>query len=415
MAHPAAQVSHKSGTEMAQKRGRKTDADRSAELANSLPRGITIGEWHDGRAKPFFVRHGSRDSRKLESFASEQERNDTADKLAGATTEHGTEILGFDAAELREYREFRARCAAPLAELEALWARDQAAKTLTVETAATRYMALWTGKEPAFRHVRLHMKRLTGHFGAMSLASLSTDLLRDFNERLRNPEDGKPMSDVTKRDHLKNWNSFFVRCVLERWIQFNPCDLITLPTVDEKDRDILTPRQIFDLLKANRDRPVVGKLAFELFGGLRSSSAARLMPEHVKRESKGIRLPGAKHKSGKAKFRQKHPDALWAWYDHSQPALWEVTAGVYDERKHDAFTRANVDNPGNVLRNSFITYMLAFTNDPPLVSRLAQHSSLKMLEIYEGVATEQDAALVMRMTPEAVGMEWAEFVDLVNH
>lgn len=405
----AAQNATAGATATAQRRGRKTEAQRSTELAESLPKGIQIGHWADGRRKPFFVRFGK--ERRLESFFDEQSRNDRAEKLAEAMVEHGAATLDeIDSAEWRRWKDFRARCTAPLHELEALWAKHEAERKITCAIAAERYKALFKGTEPGYSHMVLHLKRLTDAYGVLPLADLSHQSLRELNDKLTNPKTGMPMSDVTKFDHRKNWNKFFARAVLERWIQYNPCDLFTLPTPVEKDRDVLSARQIFDLLKANREQPVIGRIAFELFGGLRASSAARLSPDHIKRDKKGIRLPGAEHKSGKTKFRQGHQTVLWEWYDHCAPNLWTVTKGTYDERKHEAFVRANIVNEGNVCRNSFATYMLALTNNPPLVARLMQHISLKMLEIYEGVATEEDAKLVMAMTPQAVLLSWEEFV-----
>jgi site-specific recombinase XerD len=400
-----------SGTKVAQKRGRRTEADRTAELADSLPEGITIGRWGDGRAKPFFVRHGPRTARVLESFAVERDRNDAAEKLAQGREAEGSAILGFDAAEWREWKAFRTRCPAPLHELEALWRGQAKDRSLKVSDAAKRYMATRSPDDPAFRHIRLHVRRICDAIGATPLVDVTGDMIRLLMERLVNPENGKPMSDVTKGDHLKNWNSFFERCVLEGWILRNPCALVQRPKVVEEDRDVLSARQIFDLLKANRDQPVVGRLVFELFGGMRFSSVARMSADHVKRDVKGIRMPGAEHKSTKTKFRQGHPDVLWEWFDHVGDAMWtDVTLKNYEERKREAFVRARVDNPGNVLRNSFATYMLAATSNAPLVARLMQHSSLKMLEIYEGVATEQDAKLIMAMGPAAVALEWEAFV-----
>lgn len=403
-----AQVGTDDGTKPAQKRGRRTEAERTAEIAASLPAGIQLGAYTDGRGKPWYVRYGQ--ERRVKSFAAESERNDFAETLAAKREEQGAGVLDVDLGAWAQWQAFRKRCPAPLDELERLWARHTAAQGLTVENAVAVYMARWKGTEPAFRHVRLHLKRLREEFGALALDAVTPELLKEFNERLVDPKTGLPMAEVTKFDHRKNWNGFFEHCVLARLTTFNPCDLFVLPTPGEQERDILTARQIFDLLAANREQPVVGRLAFELFGGLRASSAARLTPEHVKRESKGVRLPGAAHKSGKVKFRQGHPAALWAWYDHASPALWEVRTGSYDERKTEAFIRARVENPGNVLRNSFATYLLAATNNPPAVARLMQHTSLKMLEIYEGVATEADAALVLAMTPAAVAGTWEQFL-----
>jgi site-specific recombinase XerC len=404
----AAQDGTRNGTKTAQKPGRRTEADRTVELENTLPVGITIGRWTGERGKPFYVRHGR--DRKVVSFEGEQDRNDYAEKLAQKRETGGTEALDFDPAVLREWRAFRARCPAPLHELERLWAKHEAARKTLVSGCAGRYLANWSGKEPGFDHIKLHLKRLTDAYGSLPIGELTGDLLRELARGLTSSRSGKPVSEVTRYDHRKSWSRFLNWCVIDRVIDFNPCESFVLSKPKEQDRDILTARQIFDVLKANRNEPVIGRMAFELFGGLRSSSAARLRPELVRRDIKGIRMPGAEHKSTKAKFRQGHPEVLWAWHDHAAPGMWGVTTGSYDERKHDAFVRAHVANPGNVLRSSFATYLLALTNNPGLVARLMQHTSLSMLEIYEGVASREDAELVMAMTPDAVKLSWDHFV-----
>jgi hypothetical protein len=405
----AAQDGTEDGTKTAQKRGRRTEAQRTAELTAALPVGITIGRWKGERPKPFYLRAGR--DRRVESFASEQDRNDEAEKLAERRERDGLGALEVDMGEWREWRAFRSRCTAPLHELEELWRRREAERKVLLSDATSRFLGTWTGQEPAYDHVQLHLRRLTDAYGALPLADVTGELLQELNERLVNPKTNRPLAAQTKFDHRKNWNLFFEWCVtVARLIGFNPCNAFRLKAPVEQDRAILTARQIFDLLHANLDQPVIGRMAFELFGGLRASSAARLTAEDVRRDIKGVRLPGAAHKSGKAKFRQRHPSVLWAWFDHTDPALWDVTTGVYDERKHDAFVRAKVENPGNVLRSSFITYLLALTNNPGLVARLSQHTSLKMLEIYEGVASEQDAERVMAMTPQAVRLGWERFL-----
>src|SRR4051812_12692031 len=93
--------------ETAQGRGRKSEARRSIELKESLPEGVQIGCWSDGRGKPHFVRFGA--ERTVESFASEQDRNDRAEALAAALIEHGATALDVDMGEWRRYQDFRRR------------------------------------------------------------------------------------------------------------------------------------------------------------------------------------------------------------------------------------------------------------------------------------------------------------------
>lgn len=417
----AAQDGTGRAAEKAQGRGRRSEVDRSAELAISLPQRVQIGQWKDGRGKPWFVRHGI--ERRVESFANEQDRNDRAEALAGALIEHGATALDVDMSEWRRYQDFRRRVPAPLHELESLWLKHGRHDRILATDACTKYLALRTQEmgNDNNRHMGLHLRRMCEACGKIALNDITPAHLRTIVAELLHPKTGKPMALQTKHDHLKNWNTFFERSVLEGWCDKNPCALVMLPQVLAVDKEILKPREVFDLLKANRKEPVIGRMAFEVFGGLRASSAARLASDHVKREKKAIRLPGAvideetneaviNHKSRKTVFRQGHPEVLWAWFDHIGEKMWTIRKGSYDEYKRQAFIRSGVNNPGNILRDTFASYLFAATNNLPLVSSLMQHTSIKTTLIYVGVAEEGDAKLVMAMTPAAVALTWDKFL-----
>lgn len=413
----AAQNGTRFGTVTAQKRGRRSEADRTAELAGTLPRGIRIGVWGDGRSKPFFVRHGK--ERTVQSFASEQERNDCAEKLAQAKEEGGTGVLNLNVAEWREWVAFRARCPAPLAELERLWHERGTGSAPLVKDAVPRYLKLRLAEDihedsDTYRHMKLHLQRLIDRFGPLRIDQVHPDSLRELMAELKGRKAGTLASKDTKRDHRKNWNTFFQRAVDEEWCSRNPCAKVKPPKIRKQEKEPLPPRAIFDLLKANRDEPVVGRMVLELFGGLRAASAERLKKEHLKFDTKGIRMPGAvrdpvtgeiinNHKSGTTKFRQGHPAVLWAWLHHVGDAAWtEITEANYAPQKSEAFKRAGVINPGNVLRDTFCSYHLAAFKDRALTALLMQHKRMNQTETYEGVAEEADAKLVMAMMPETV-------------
>jgi integrase len=218
------------------------------------------------------------------------------------------------------------------------------------------------------------------------------------------------------RNQRKDVNVFFKRAVEEEWIAKNPCAMVKPPKVFLKDKPPMPVRDIFELLRANREEPVVGRLALEIFGSLRCSSVARARPEWIDWEARGIRLPGANeegdeqlHKSGRTLFRQGHPPVLWEWLKHGGDEMWEVTRYMYPQRKGQAFIRAKVKNPGNGLRRSCASYQLAMTKSVGPVSYLMQHKHQSTTQIYEGVAKESDARLFMAMTPEAVRLSWEEF------
>ena len=420
----AAQDGTGNGTETAQRRGRKTEAQRSAELAQALPEGIQIGKWRDGRAKPFFIRFGA--DRRVQSYEVEQDRNDAAEKMAEAREKEGSAILDFDPDAWREWKAFRKRCPAPLHELEELW-RNTRHDTMLVKDAIPRYMALRLSEDVAkdsdtHRHMDLHLTRLSDALGALRLDQVTPDLIRDLMGKLLARDRKSKASNDTKRDHRKNWNTFFQRAVDEDWCAKNPCAKVKPPQVFEQDKVPLTPREIFELLKHNHDQPIIGRLALELFGFLRNASAQRLKKEDLSFDRRGIRLPGAardeetgqmviNHKSKKTKFRQGHPPVLWAWLEYAAEECWtEIGEHNYDFRKGEAFLRARVKNAGNVLRDSCISYHLAAFKNPPLTSYLAQHARMSQTETYEGMADETDAKLVMAMTPDAVKLPWEQFL-----
>jgi site-specific recombinase XerC len=153
---------------------------------------------------------------------------------------------------------------------------------------------------------------------------------------------------------------------------------------------------------ANRDEPVAIRVALEAFGGLRYSTAGRIGWENIKFAERGIEMPGALHKSGKRKFRQGHPENLWAWLelakDKDHP-VWAMTFRQYRFAKRQARMRAKVETPHNVWRHSFASYLLAKTKSLPTVGYLMQHRHTSTTEIYEGVANEADAAIYFGIVP----------------
>jgi site-specific recombinase XerD len=376
------------------------DRKRTKELMDTLPRGITIGHRKDGRPKPFFVRYGR--PRKVESFATEKERNEKAAELDSEKEQHGTSVLNYDPAEWKEFQE---------------WKATYKKTAMTVKDAVVKYMALRLAEDvvkdsDTHLHISLHLSRFEAVFGIRTLDSVTADDIRAWLASLKNPKTGEPMGKVTIKGHRKDVNTFFKRSVAEEWCRKNPCAVVKPPRLDDEEKVPLKPKEIFDLLKFNAGEKVIGKVVLELFGGMRASSAGRTIKDNINFAERGIAMPGQKHKSGKRKFRQGHPDVLWAWLTIAPDETWEIGAKNYAHLKSLAFVRARVKNPGNVLRDSFASYLLALTKDMGKVGYLMQHTRSSTTEGYEGIATEAEAKLVMAMTPEAVKLNWEEFLAL---
>lgn len=398
------------------------ESKRTQLLRKSLPLGISIGKRTDGRPKPFFVRFGP--DRTVESFETESARNRRADTLAAGVSREGTAVLDFNPAEWRQLQEFKRRTGVSLAEAEVIvnQVRGNLRLNLTVSEAIVRYKALRSGEglsRDTTSHTRLHLERLEESFGALPLFLMTPEKVREWMDLVRQKFG---LGSIAVRHHRKTVHMFFERALIEKWTTDNPCKAVVPPKVIEKETTVLKARDIFELLKANREEPVIGKIALELYGFLRCSSVERIRPDDVKWSSLGIVMHGSiideetgaeeiGHKSKRRKFRQGHPPIMWAWLKHAGAACWsDITSKNYDERKKEAFTRARVENPGNVLRHSCASYVLAATKNFPYVSYMMQHTSLRMTERYEGIVEELESKMVLAMTPEAVLLEWGSFV-----
>jgi site-specific recombinase XerD len=396
----------------------------SEKLSLALPRGIKIGTWKNAaqRRKPYFVRYGT--NRALESFVTEEARNTRAEELALKTEKHGTDSLNVRGADVAEWTLFKAETGATMAQVREMWARHEAqrAKTMTVQTAVDTYLALRLSEDidkntNTYRQMRRHLVDvLSVAFGTKRLAEVTATDLRELLAKTKNRDGTGPALPITKKGYRKNWMTFFTRACAEKWITENPCAAVVPPKVSEKEKELLGIKRAFEFLKANLSEPVMPRVALEMWGYMRASSAGRVLKEHVNFEEKGLRMPGKLHKSKKGKFRQGHSPVLWEWLARATDETWELSEKMYAVRKSQAFLRAGIQivnrEVHNVLRHSCISYTLAAIKNTPHVCYMAQHSSLKVTEGYEGVATERDGKLWEKLTPKAVAGTWEDFQKL---
>lgn len=398
---------------MATKRDRRSSSNDDQKTTWRPPRGIRYLPERKGRPRPWLLEWRVNGERQTQAYASEADRELAARELVEKKGEFGTEVLTFDPAEWRRWLAFKAEAPAGIDPMVILheWQHfrqgtDAAGSDMTVADAITRYKELrWHVDDAKIsddtkRHIKKHVEeRFGSRFGRLRLREITPEHIRGWLKDLRNGRTGEPVDALTKRHHRKDLNTFLKRAVAEGWIVRNPCDSVAVPTKVQEDVTVLSVEDAVKLFTANRDQPCIGRLALEAFGGLRYSSAARIQKEHLDFDSKGVAMPGKAHKSGKRKYRQGHAANLWAWLAHAPEMCWTMTVRQYLKAKGEAFVRAGVANPGNVLRHSFASYDLALRKDPPKTAYIMQHTSLKMLEIYEGIAKEADAAAYFALTP----------------
>jgi len=392
----------------------RMESKATIALRKLLPRGIRIGTWGDDahQAKPYFVRYGP--ERTVKSFEVESTRNTFAEDLINQTARLGSTSLQVKHDELTEWSLFKAQTQATMAQVWEAWRRykGQLTLTLTVSEAVGKYLALRLSEDIAektntYRQMKRHLKDvLAATHGERRLVDITAEDLRGLLATVKDRDGEKPAAAITKKSYRKNWNTFFNRACAEKWLETNPCAEVVPPKVVAKEKELLSIENAFRFLQTNIKEPVLPRIALEMWGFMRASGAGRVLQKQVVYEDKGLRMPGKQHKGGKWKYRQGHADVLWDWLALATEETWALDEKMYAVRKAQAFTRAGLKiterASHNILRHSCISYNLAATKDLSRTSYLAQHSSLKMTEEYEGVATEKDGKLWAKLTPKAV-------------
>jgi len=376
------------------------------------PAGIYYERNRQRPARPFMLRWKAEGKARSQSFASESEREDAARDLARKRADHGSDVLTFDVREWRRWLEFRERAGDndpldilrewQLSRIDAGASSAAIAVRDAVKTYAT-HRAEGSLSKDTRRHIRKHVEeRFGGYFAGEKLRDVTPTKISEWLRTLmvsRGKRKSEPVEPLTRRHHRKDVNTFFDYCVQRGWIARNPVDLVPVPHVEEHDVELLTVEEGRRLFAANRGERIAPRLALEAFGFLRASSAGRIQQEHVNFAERGIRMPGAEHKSRKAKFRQGHPDNLWQWLRLATADTWSMSWWEYRNEKRDAFVRAKIQASDNRLRKTCLSAHLAWQKNQPLTSYLAQHRHTSTTEIYLGTMTERDGAAWFGIAP----------------
>lgn len=373
----------------------------ATESQRKLPTGIWYEFNKQRLRKPYMLRWTDGGDQKSKSFATEDEREETAQELADKRADYGKEILSFDPREWRRWLEFKEKAgdADPmdiLRELQSLRGDNALpAGAILVDDAVKQYVAFRAeGKlsEDTRRHIVKHVRERFGNtHAAVKLRDVTPGMIFAWLKSLlssKGANKGQPVEPVTRRHHRKDLNTFFDFCITKGWLTRNPCELVAVPHVEETDVELMTIDEGRALFAANEGLPVVGRMAIEAFGFLRASSAGRIEKGHINFSERGIRMPGFEHKSRKAKFRQGHPDNLWAWLNRAPDETWSMTSIQYRHEKALAFARAGLGGSDNRLRKTCLSAHLAWLKNQPLTSYLAQHRHTSTTDIYLGVMTE---------------------------
>lgn len=370
------------------------------------PRGLSY-EDRPGKPKPCLARWREPGGRKCSrSFADSSSRDAFAKQWLKRRETWGAAAPLVAPQQVETWRTFAELTgdADPLM-VARFWLRYRAERggDMTVSRAADRFLEIRASENVSgdtSSHLRLHLRRLVASLGERTLASVKADDVRAWLAGLVDAETGAPFEPYTLRHHLVSAKLLFGHATRERWMDDDPTAAVPLPKSDPEDVTVMPVADAARLFSKNRDALCVGRLALEAFGGLRYSSAARLSKDDIIFAERGIVMPGSKHKLGRRHYVDGHPDNLWAWINHAPQACWDLTARQYLNLKAEAFARAEVKNPGNILRHSFCSYHIALNRDAAATAVLLTHRSPAMLyQHYRGRATHADAEAFFALRP----------------
>lgn len=387
---------------------------RKSAYLKDPPRGL----WYEHRPmrinEPFVARWrlpgGKKDS---QSFANEEARAVFAETWLMRKKQYGVEAAIASPKDVEIWREFERMTggAHPL-DVARFWLRMRGMVDgkLTVEKAVEKYAESQKDRKLApdsIRHRDLHLARFVESFGSKRLYDVTPEKISAWLNGLKKT-DGEPMSAASKKHHRMTLQLLFTHAARASWVDRNPVDAVPVPEGEVSDDvNILSIEQARALFSANRDALCIGRLALEAFGGLRYSSAARIVRGDLDFDAKGIVFPGPKHKSGRRHYVDGFPDNLWAWLNHAHAACWDINQRMYLEMKRAAFVAAGLKGEGaddeemrNVLRHSFATYHVAMNKNAAATAVLLTHRNPTMLyQHYKGRASAAAAEEYFKIMP----------------
>jgi site-specific recombinase XerD len=386
-----------------------------AEPERPLPKGLWF-EARPGSDQPYRVRWREVGGQKRgASFATEAERWAFVDRFEERREDWGKSAEMPHPRDTQVWRLFREMTggADPL-EVARFWLRhrDVRGGQMTVEDAVRRFHETRAGRRVAQdskSHLELHLRRFVAFAGSKRLADVSADLIRQWLDAMQEEQPPawlehrrkwNPFEPYTLKHHLTSVQLLFARAKLERWCEHDPAALIEDPEWDPGEICILTVDEARALFSANRTRPAVGRLALEAFAGTRYSFASRIHREDILTDEKGIVFPGKKHKERARNYVDGYPDNLWLWLAATPAACWDLTERDYLDAKAEAFDRAGVKNPGNVLRHSFATYHLALHKNHNVTATLLTHRNTQTIyRHYKGRASAAAGKAYFEIVP----------------
>lgn len=337
-------------------------------------------EDRSGRKSPYGVI--VKGDRRSEWFSAKEDRDKKAARLERKIASEGTELLRVDLGLHRKLLHWMERYDVGPGDLEsvgAVWKKfGRPSSRLTVSQAVDQYLehVIDDVAEDSYRHIRKNLRRFAEAAPMEKISDVTPEWLQQWLTRGLGH-----FADYTRRSHRKDARAMCNYLLKRGLINQNPVEQTHPIRVVRDPVTVLSVEDGRKLFGANKSNPVVGRLALEAFAMMRNSTAGQMLPEFVDWESNGFEFPPgyvkSEKRSGRRKYRSGFPGTAFRWMEHAGPAMWDLSGKDYERAKGLAFERAEVHNPGNVLRHTAITAYYAMTGDLARASEFALHSSIK--------------------------------------
>jgi len=350
------------------------------------PRGSGISvSYRKGRVCPWYVQWKVAGQRLNRSHATKENADAHAATLEQNFKRDGQSALEFGPKELRDWRAFRVLVGedASLEELAMLWKSYGGVKKALLGPMIERFLkdleAANSEGGDALSHMKPVMRWLENFFGAEKPVGLISD--DDLRELLASyPPELK--STFSKQAYLKKARQFFNYLENKKAIPTNRLKSFDAPKPTKAElepKPILTPQQARNLLYENLSIPngkeIIGRLALELFSGMRNATAGKILGEAINLDEQVVQIKAEIDKMGKRyEISGNAPEKnFWEWLQFSEPKNWTMTKRQYFNAKKEAFVRAKVPHPRNVLRHTFATYHISLHGDASKTIILLNH------------------------------------------
>ncbi len=348
--------------------------------------GISISYLSD-RVSPWYVQwRNPQRIRKNRAHATKERAEAHAADLADKFRKLGTAGLGITDQEVRDWRALRALVGdgVSIKEIYEVWDKyGKPRNNLSVKDAIAKFVVAKKAENPdaiaGMQHLVPILDALQFSLGAeKQVAQVLTEDLEKFFSNL--PPDVK--ATYSRQSYHKKTKMFFKWLLNREYINTTPMKGLLMPKLTARDKEskpILSSAECKKLLHANlkipKGKELVGRLALECFTGMRSSTAGRIDKDAINLNLKVITVDASIDKKGRRYeiLETVAEKNVWEWLSFSNPPDWSMSPSEYAKLKSEAFIRAGVKHPHNVIRHTFTTQHVTLYGDAGKTALLLNH------------------------------------------